>query len=217
MKIQLDPSKDLFTREEMSRIWDGLDCLAATGEAKHLMFRAMIGVLSRVGCRATEACNMQVKDVDLENTPPIVRIWRLKKKKPTQSILEVDSVLAGWLAEWLQVHPSDDQGAPLFHKVRSGKQWNRVELQQHWRRLLGVLGVKYRHLHALRHTHGTDYYAATGNLPATQIRLGHSDIKTTMIYVDCRLETRALDIARYAESYTGSVEGENVIPMREVV
>ncbi len=58
------------------------------------------------------------------------------------------------------------------------------------RDLLEVLGARagidtdLRHPHALRHTFATRYYRRTGRLAELQRLLGHSDPKTTMIYVD---------------------------------
>jgi site-specific recombinase XerD len=58
------------------------------------------------------------------------------------------------------------------------------------RDLLEVLGARagidedLRHPHVLRHTFATRYYRRTGRLAELQRLLGHSDPKTTMVYVD---------------------------------
>ncbi len=58
------------------------------------------------------------------------------------------------------------------------------------RDLLVVLGARagidadLRHPHALRHTFATRYCRRTRDLAGLQRLLGHSDPKTTMVYVD---------------------------------
>jgi len=202
MLMKLDPKRDLFERSEMAEIWGFLEKRANIESplSKWVQYRALVGVLSRVGCRATECCNLKVGDVELSRSPGYLRVVRLKKKNHTVDCVEIDTTLARWLSEWVEVRSAGPDEI-LFHKVKSGKQWNHIELQQAWERLLRHIGVEYKRLHALRHTHLTDFYQVTKDLALTQRRAGHSDPRTTMVYVDSRLEDRAQAIEAFRLSY----------------
>jgi len=208
----LDPTKDLFEREELARIWDFLDERATLCPgSKWTMFRAMIGVLSRVGCRITEACMLTVGDCELEHDPPFLRVQRLKKKNETIDPLLIDEILADWIREWLEYRP-DATRAPLFVKPVSGKPWNRIEFHQAWKRLLREIDVPYRRPHALRHTHLTDYQSITGDIAMTMKRAGHTSTRTTMRYVDPRLTDRAKAINALPGLYEQPQDG-NVLSL----
>jgi integrase/recombinase XerD len=56
--------------------------------------------------------------------------------------------------------------------------------------------------HTLRHTFGTMYVRSGGNLTALQKIMGHTDIKTTMIYVTLATSDVAADHARHSPVHT---------------
>ena len=74
-------------------------------------------------------------------------------------------------------------------------------VQQAYKRILrraGLTGPKLSGPHCLRHTFGTEYVAAGGNVRVLQAIMGHERLETTMVYVTLAGQAVARDHAQYS-------------------
>ena len=78
-------------------------------------------------------------------------------------------------------------------------------LHNWWQNTLETAGVRHRKLHMTRHTHGTEFYEATGDIAAVADRLGHDSLSSTQVYVH-KLRRHARKALEALESYRESRE-----------
>jgi type 1 fimbriae regulatory protein FimB len=146
---------------------------------------AMILLGFRHGMRASEVCNLELKDVDLKNGEITIRRLKgsLKTTQPLadlqgQPLLSEKRVLRAWLAERGE-HPSKY----VFTSQKSGH----VHRSQFYRvfsaaaEKAGVPADK-RHPHVLKHSLAVTLVEANVNLATVRVALGHKSIASTAIY-----------------------------------
>lgn len=142
---------------------DVLSLLAATDDAE---LRLLVLLCAHGGLRLAEALALRAHSVDLAAGTMTV-IGKGRK----QRTIEIGRTLCEALAA----------GAP-----GGGGRYLRWESPQGARDALRALcqraGVRYRAIHALRHSCGTRLYRETGRLELVQRQLGHADISTTQVY-----------------------------------
>lgn len=136
---------------------------------------AMIELLAGAGLRASELLSLQPEDVTIrERSGQVVvregKHGRYREVPLTRVVREV-------LTEYL--HHLEAWPRPLFG-LTDRSSTNRVVSR--YARAAGLEGVSP---HTLRHTFATEYLAANpGDIRSLAAILGHSDIKTTMIYTE---------------------------------
>ena len=138
----------------------------------------MIGL--HTGLRLGEIINLTWKDIDLRRG--ILKV-RPKKDWAVKDRLIRDIPLSDHLSELLARHPRHISSPYVLH-LPDGK-----PLPDHIiRKALAQAGKRARisnrvHPHLLRHTFGTELVASGEDLDVVRRLLGHTDIKTTMIYL----------------------------------
>jgi type 1 fimbriae regulatory protein FimB len=167
---------DYLEKGEMLKL---LRAAKAGGPREHAM--VLVGYVH--GCRADEVCGLRMEDVDLQAETVIVR--RLKGSKTTTQSLQryqgeplLDEVKA--LAAWFKVR--GDNPSPYVFVSQKGP---RLHRQNFWRIVKGLgerAGVDV-HPHSLKHSLATHLVQQDVNLAKVQQAVGHSDIRSTMIYV----------------------------------
>jgi len=153
---------------------------------------AMILVAFRHGMRASEVCNLELKDVDLKNNEIVIR--RLKGSlRTTQPIADLQGqpLLSERrvLRDWLKVrgnHPSKY----VFVSQKSGhvhrSQFYRIFAD--WAERAGLPSDK-RHPHCLKHSLAVALVESNVNLATVRIALGHKSIASTVVYAQPSDET----------------------------
>jgi type 1 fimbriae regulatory protein FimB len=146
---------------------------------------AMILLAFRHGMRASEVCNLELKDVDMKSGEIIVRRLKgsLKTTQPMadlqgQPLLSEKRVLRAWLAERGN-HPSRF----VFVSQKSG----RLDRSTFYRLFSNAaeqagLPADKRHPHCLKHSLAVLLVEANTNLATVRIALGHKSIASTSIY-----------------------------------
>lgn len=154
------------------------------------VYRVCLNTLYACGLRISEACHLQVKDIDGERK--VLRI-RGKGNKDRQVPL-AESTLEALRAFW-KLHRSEPWVFPASLQPRSPRQAGPVEaanVRRAFHIALQQSGVKKAaHVHSLRHSYATHLLEAGVQLRLIQEILGHTSPRTTAIYTHLTAEVRA--------------------------
>ncbi len=141
----------------------------------------MIGMLCDTGLRLSELVNLDVSDMDLGGQSVRVRHGKGGKERRVY----MGRTLTRAIRRWVDVHPFFD-GCEVLFCTRDGRRLNKRNVARILERTATRAGLTDRriHPHLLRHTFATHFIKNGGDPFTLQRLLGHSDIKTTMIYVN---------------------------------
>lgn len=151
-------------------------------------WRPLTATLYGLGIRFGEAAALRVSDVDLEASPPVVRVtktWRESKggydappkTKAGRRIVSVPESLVDVLRSQMEGKSAEDV---LFPASRGGHIRRASFHKSVWTKAVTVAGLSPRpHVHDLRHSHASALIAAGVPLTVIQRRLGHSSIQVT--------------------------------------
>lgn len=132
--------------------------------AKNAKFDLFLKIAVLTGMRRAEIVNLTWQDIDLTNDVILIRKSKSHKSRYVPISPELKPILeqhksTGRLFTWSDPHTATN----------------------YFRKLAKETGVNCR-LHDLRHSFATHLLASGANIKIVQEILGHSDIKTTMIY-----------------------------------
>jgi len=146
--------------------------------ARTPMDKLILKLLIDTGLRSRELLGIRVEDVDFKNE--LIRVTSAKygKERYVTATSETFQMLYSWI-KLNNLKPGDR----LFNITYSGlyKKLKRIAMRA------GVPVEKIRP-HVLRHTFATRALKQGLSLPSLQRLLGHSDIKTTQIYLHLSIE-----------------------------
>ena len=140
-------------------------------------------VLLASGIRVSAACALCRSDVRVGRGERELLVRKAKGGKPRRVRLPDD--LRVVLRGYLDAFPVDDPETPLFAgTLASPVAMNRTTGWRRWKKALEAVGLdmKGRGCHAARHGLGLALYRKTGDLRVVAAQLGHSDLRSTMIY-----------------------------------
>jgi integrase/recombinase XerD len=167
----------VLTREEVAKL---LDQPRGTGPAA-LRDRALLELMYACGLRASEAVDLDVSDLDLQEA-----VLRARGKGSKERLVPVGSAAIRAVALYLQ------RGRPrlvgLQHEKRlfvnhRGQGLTRQGLYKIVQRHARTAGLAEKMSpHTLRHSFATHLLAGGCDLRAVQEMLGHADIATTQLY-----------------------------------
>jgi integrase/recombinase XerD len=156
-------------------------------EPASLRDRALLETMYACGLRASEACGLEVGDVDLE-----AGVLRARGKGSKERLVPVGTAAAAALAAYLQKGRGrlvgDRWEARLFVNQRGGG-LTRQGLYKIVQRHAATAGLAAKMSpHTLRHTFATHLLAGGCDLRSLQEMLGHADIATTQLYTHLSAE-----------------------------
>ena len=157
--------------------------------------------------RISEACNLEIKDLDLEHKNVYVF-----NGKGGDRIVPLPDATIELIKKWLEIRPQWKNNHYVFTNIkgttRPGKArpLNSKYFNQLFEKLANETGVKLRdgslpHPHTLRHSRAMELYDSIGNLQLIQTLLGHKNIATTQIYAQVRDEK----VAEMQNAITGGL------------
>ncbi len=164
-----------FNESEMERLLDR----PSGGDPRSLRDRALIELLYGSGLRASEACGLRLRDVDLG----AARL-RVIGKGDKQRALPIGGAAAQALDRYLR------QGRPrlatrpcdrVFVSVR-GRPLSPSDVRRALAAALRKSGLPERSPHALRHSFATHLLENGADLLSIQELLGHASVATTQVY-----------------------------------
>ncbi|WP_456447676.1 tyrosine-type recombinase/integrase [Oceanithermus sp.] len=154
--------------------------------------RAMVRLMAEAGLRISEVIHLD--ESDLLDTERLLVVRSGKGGK--QRTVPVTRSLAAELAAWRRLRRAYAEPGESALFVNTGGRKNRGRrlsaslLRKRLARYYEALGFppRYRGAHMLRHTAGTRFYRATGDLHVTARLLGHANVNTSAIYAKMDLE-----------------------------
>ena len=175
--------KHPFSAEELEKI---------RRSCKNIRDKALVEFLYSTGARVTEVSKLNICDVDMNNKCVILR--NTKSKKVRYTFLSEVSVM--YLQDYLSSR--NDSNPALFVGLK--KPYGRLSKDGIERSisLIGQrAGVEICHPHRFRRTMATDL--STKGMPIIEVQhiLGHSNLNTTMTYVDVDNRLTQTDHSRF--------------------
>ncbi|HSD81829.1 MAG TPA: site-specific tyrosine recombinase XerD [Solirubrobacteraceae bacterium] len=193
--IDYDPTADLRAPRKSQRLpqvlsRDEVAALLAAPKGTDpasLRDRAMLELMYACGLRASEAVNLDVRDVDLK-----AQVLRTRGKGSKERVVPIgrEAVAAArtWLARGRPAFVGPGEESRLFVN-RRGTGLTRQGLYKIVQRHARAVGLESRMSpHTLRHTFATHLLAGGCDLRSVQEMLGHADIATTQIYTHLSAE-----------------------------
>ncbi|MDR1775710.1 MAG: site-specific tyrosine recombinase XerD [Actinomycetes bacterium] len=168
----------------MAQVTGLFRCLEDDGTPVALRDRALVELLYSSGLRASEACDLDVADVDLD-----AKTVRVIGKGNKERIVPIGDVATHWIARYLQhgrefLRPKI-AAAPVTGKLfltSKGKPLYRAAVYTVVREAGECAGIPHMHPHTLRHSFATHLLEGGADLRSLQEMLGHADLATTQIY-----------------------------------
>jgi integrase/recombinase XerD len=157
--------------------------LAAPGEGDSypLRDRALLAVLYATGCRASEAANLRLQDIRLDEN-----YCRCRGKGNKERIVSLNPVARAAIEAYLtterkQLVKSKDVDAIFI--TRGGRGLTRIMVWHLVKKYARRIGCSLKiSPHTLRHSFATHMLAGGAEIRALQELLGHASIRTTQIY-----------------------------------
>jgi len=168
---------EVLTRDEVRKL------IAATAPSSWggTRNRAMILTVLDTGVRLGELIRLDLVDLQLRELTIRIRSGKGDKERH----VFMGRSLFRAMRTWIEARGAFSQGGPLF-MTRRGERLDARNVQRILSRLAVRAGLEGGKVspHRLRHTFATHYVQNGGDPFSLQRILGHSDIKTTMIYVN---------------------------------
>lgn len=155
---------------------------------------AVINLVYACALRISEACNLTLKDLDLNK-----KILYVIDGKGGDRIVPIPEPTIKIIKEWLEIRPNWKGNNYVFTNIKGTTRPGQVRpltskyYNQLFNKLAEMTGIKLRdgsipHPHTLRHSRAMELYDAVQDLELLQKLLGHKNISTTQIYAQVRDE-----------------------------
>lgn len=180
-----------LTAEEVAKFW-----------ASFRTFRdlALVGLMLLDGLRSCEVLALQLEDLQL----PHAQIWVLGKGSKKR-LLPLPDELIEVLQNYLRLERPLTNSSYLFVSLKGrqrGRPMTSAGLRALFRHHRMSSEILHANPHRFRHTFGADMVRAGISLPALQHLMGHSQIHTTMLYVQIAPQDVWREYARVVRNRT---------------
>jgi integrase/recombinase XerD len=158
------------------------DILAMPGkdDVTALRLRLHLDLLYSCGLRNAEACDLDVRDLDMDGRTVLVREGKFSKTRMLPMMPATLDVAADYLAMRRELLRGPDHGALLLTK--DGKRVPLHGMQQWLKKASRRLGYRV-HPHLLRHSIAVHLLRRGADIRHIQEFLGHADLETTKVYL----------------------------------
>ena len=161
--------KKAFTAEDLARIRDS---------CRTLRDRALVEFLYSTGCRVSECTALQVKDIDFRADELIVF-----GKGHKERVCYLNKTAKSYLREYLRSRNAA-KDAPLFCHTRVDARLTPRSVELILKDIGQRAGVENVHPHRFRRIFATDLWKAGVPVETIRILMGHTNIATTLRYID---------------------------------
>lgn len=200
-----------LTMEQVDRLLGDIDRSTITGKRDYAIITMMLGA----GLRRVEVSRMSVGDIDAERM--VVRLQRKGHSEKDTELCISDQMLEA-IHDYLSAREGWDEESPLFAihvKYLEGRRMRPEGISQMIMSRYERAGIDCSRMtcHSLRHTAAVQALKAGASLYDVQQMLGHTDIKTTTIYLksiedETRVNNRAVHLLAEVLA-KGKAEAEN--------
>ncbi|MDT8716029.1 tyrosine-type recombinase/integrase [Clostridium sp. 19966] len=208
----------IFSNEEMKRIFQTVDNLQPGRQSNSdIVYPVLFRVLYGCGLRITEALELKIEDVDIENGILVIKNAKFDKKR----IVPMSESLTMVCQQYFEKYLANINKTDFFFRNKYGGRKSREAVSKMFRKILWKSGIPYYgkgkgpRLHDLRHCfcchsikhmsdQGIDLYCA---LPVLSTYIGHSSIQATERYIRLSKEIYP-DIETKTSSLTGKIYPE---------
>lgn len=143
---------------------------------KNQKHKALLYITYGAGLRSGEVTRMRCRDIDYERGQIWVRGGKGKKDRVLMLSKTLEELLKNYKLEY-------DPGYWLFEGQQPGEPYSESSLRSVFNRAKKSAGIKKEvTVHSLRHSFATHLFEDGVDIRTIQVLLGHSQLKTTMIY-----------------------------------
>jgi len=147
---------------------------------------AIIDIALSAGLRASEICNLRIKDIHVGKGESSIFVENGKGKR--SRLVLIGEKLKKHLKEYISWKKRNRETASpesyLFTSERSPRM-TLSAIQKRFKHWVGEAGIKTPYsIHSARHTYGTMLYRNTKDLRMVQKQLGHASCQVTEVYAD---------------------------------
>lgn len=154
---------------------------ACSRSQKHKRLKVIIFLFANTGLRASELCNLKIKNIDWNNN----KIEIFGKGGKWRTIPVKQNVLTGDNFPSLNnymIHHRLDTSKEFLFTGPNGKLLTAV-MRREFKEVARLAGIPWIHPHSLRHYYATTLLKNGVNVKTVQILLGHSTLVTTSRYL----------------------------------
>ena len=188
---------------------------AATDEDLSRVDQAMYLAAAMTGLRQGELLALRWRDVDWPARKIRVRGGmrngqrRTPKSTASSRAVPMADRVGGALDRLFKASAYQGDDDLVFGHPHTGRPLDRSQVSKRFKRSLQRTGVREVRFHDLRHTFGTRMAAAGVPIRTLQAWMGHSDIKTTMVYTHYAPAPNEVDLVNDAFNPQAMLEGAN--------
>lgn len=158
---------------------------------------AIINLIIRTGLRTIEVIRADIDDIKLRNDIRILKVHG-KGKSSKDAFVKLTDEAYKPISDYLQERKASGIKEPLFVSASNNNHKQRLTtrtISSICKRYLRAIGLDSREYtaHSLRHTAANLILDAGGRIEDVQAVLRHSNISTSMIYLEARKEERRLN------------------------
>ncbi|RLK49321.1 tyrosine recombinase XerC [Microbacterium telephonicum] len=177
--------------DTLGRLLDDVRTVADEGDPLALRDAALLELLYAAGLRVSEACGIDIDDLD-----PAARTVRVVGKGSKERVVPYGTPAALALDAWLvrgrpaltTADAANVAGGALFVGARGGRLGTRAAYDIVSRHVAPAVGEEHVGPHALRHSAATHLLDGGADLRTVQELLGHASLGTTQIYTHVSAE-----------------------------
>ncbi|MFO8032650.1 MAG: site-specific tyrosine recombinase XerD [Desulfohalobiaceae bacterium] len=166
---------EVLSRKEMESLLQQPELSSKLG----VRDRCLLELMYAAGLRVSEACSLQLLDLDLQ-----AGVLKVRGKGDRERLLPVHHIALKFLQDYIQAWRPKFR--PMVHNLflnRSGRSLSRQGVWKMLKRYALQAGIR-RSIspHTLRHSFATHLLEGGADLRVVQLLLGHADVSTTEIY-----------------------------------
>jgi site-specific recombinase XerD len=182
-------------------VLSGTEVEAVLAAVESITYRAVLMTTYGAGLRISEACQLEVQDIDSKRMLIHVRKGKGGKQRYTMLCSRLLEVLRAYFR---QVRPS---GPYLFPGQKEGKPLSANSVRKVLHQAIQDCGIEKRVTpHVLRHCFATHLHDTGTDIRTIQVLLGHSSIRTTQVYT--QVSAQKVSRVKSPLSMLGTQEGK---------
>lgn len=168
-----------LTKQEATHILDWAKCYKYYHAYEKQRGVAIIATFLFTGIRRQELLNLKLDDINIQNETLLVRAGKGRKDR----LIPINSALKIYLENYLSIRSTiNDKSVYFFVSVRCIGKMSNLVIKRLFEKIKKKSGIHF-YAHLLRHTFAVLMLESGCNLFSVSRMLGHSDIKTTTIYL----------------------------------